>query len=184
MNATEASMRRRIMNDDPERSCRDRDALLRLKQKRKRRIEIVERYVHGRIALRINAEGYGFSWGRIVERPPNDLMIWDFHLDRVREAYVSNGLGIVAMQEKALLELEGRTDYLLRENLVTAERLKAEFEGWKIVPGAIGRAEAFSVASHFGADHFCRAWLIAEFIPEILPEVEQALILDLGQVGA
>jgi hypothetical protein len=151
------------------------DPALRLQHKLTARVEVVETYAAGRVPIRVAADGYQFPWGQVVERP-GMLWVWDFYLERLREAFVARDLGLVALQEQVFATLEARTEYALREHAVTWEALSRDAAGWKIVPAALGRGAAFSVLCHFGATQRLRNWLVGEFLPEILPETQQAVL--------
>lgn len=154
----------------------DEEALLELERRRTSTVAVLERYVNGRVPIRTQAEGYSFSWGQIVQRPPNNVMVFDFYLRRLQEAFAARGLPVLTLQERVFSVLEELTDYTLRDNLVTADRLYREsVEGWAILPGALGRGAAFSVVCHHRTEHFCRGWLITELIP-LLPEIHEAVL--------
>jgi hypothetical protein len=130
---------------------------------------------HGATAVWSHPDGYAFSWGTVVERARGALLVWDFHLDRIREDFETRGLSAGALRERVFRECERRLDCTLRDNVIGGEPLAADPAGWRVIPGTLGQPHPISVVCHVAAARDARGWLVTEFIPEILPWLQQAV---------
>lgn len=118
----------------------------------------------------LRSQGYAFSWGHILERSVERLVVWDFVLDRLLQRYQNAGLGLRQLQAVAYGALEERCDCTERDTILSA----AYHEAWRVFPG--GAVSAFVVAAHFTKDAEARAWVAESLIPHVLPEAIEAAI--------
>lgn len=120
----------------------------------------------------LQSQGYEFSWGHILERSVERLIVWDFVFDRLLQRYQRAGLGLRQLQAVVFEILEVRCDCTERDTILAAAS-HAEWD-WQVFPG--GAVSAFVVAAHFTRDAEARAWVAEVLIPQVLPEVIEASI--------
>lgn len=114
----------------------------------------------------INAQGYGFAWGHILERRCDNHIVWDFCLEALLERY---------HQQRLLLnDLQLATFKVLESTL--PDRIGYEWEpaaayrqGWRLYQGSV--ISAFTLRCHFSRETEARHWLATEFLTRVLPEV-------------
>jgi hypothetical protein len=131
--------------------------------------------VAGRVPVHVPMEGYAFPWGQVVERA-GMLWVFDIYLERLWIEFAARNFGLVELQERVFAGLEEWTDCTLREHGVTPQALERDVLGWKIVPAALGHGAVFSILCWIGAEERLRNWLVGEFLPEILPVVQQEVL--------
>lgn len=137
---------------------------------------VVDLAVGGRVPVPTQADGYAFSWGQIVERRLGLALVWDFHLARMREVFKVMGLSMTLLQERTIDALEHvEAARVVRDNALCLGAMPPA-RGWRIIPAPLGRGSAFSIVTHVGDEPEARDWLLAEFMPETLPQVQEALI--------
>jgi hypothetical protein len=145
---------------------------LRLRHRIPGPVMVCRALVAGRVPVHVPMEGYAFPWGQIVERA-GLLWVFDFYLEHLRMEFAARDFEFVELQERVFAGLEAWTDCALREHGVAQQVLEQDGLGWKIVPAALGHGAVFSILGWIGAEKRLRHWLIGEFLPEILPEVQR-----------
>lgn len=149
---------------------------LRLLHSRHAPVIVVDFTAGGRRLMPVQADGYAFTWGQIVERRLGLAVVWDFHLARMREVFKVMGLGLTTLQERTIDALENfQAALVVRDNALCLD-VMSPVRGWRIIPAPLGRGSAFSIVAHVGDESDARDWLLAEFIPETLPRLQEALI--------
>lgn len=154
----------------------DEAAATRLLHRRQAQVMVMDYVVGGRVQVPIQADGYAFTWGQIVERHFGLMVVWDFHLARMRDVFKVMGLGLTTLQERTIDALEHfQAALVVRDNALCLD-VMSPVRGWRIIPAPLGRGSAFSIVAHAGDESDARDWLIAEFMPETLPRLQEALI--------
>jgi len=123
----------------------------------------------------INAEGYYFAWGHILERRCDNHIAWDFCLEALLERYHQQHLLLNDLQQATLKVLEtslsGRVGY-------EWEPAADYRQGWRFYKGTV--ISAFTVRCHFSRETEARHWLSTIFLPQLLPgllyQVQQGIL--------
>ena len=155
-------------------------AMIRLERGHPETVQIGQSYAAGRVFLPAKADGYAFPWGQVVERHSGMLLVFDFYLAELQQAFERNGIKTVEMQDRAFALLEELSDHTMRDNAADWFMLASQPDGWKIIPATLGKGGAFTVLAHAGQEKELRQWLIAEFIPDILPQLHERLYGELS----
>ena len=154
-------------------------AMIRLERGQPETVQIGQSYAAGRVFLPTEADGYAFPWGQVVARQSGMLLVFDFYLADLQLAFERNGLKTVEMQDRAFALLEELSDHTVRDNAADWFMLASQPDGWKIIPATLGKGGAFTILAHVGQEKELRQWLIAEFILEILPQLQERLYGEL-----
>lgn len=116
------------------------------------------------LAQYINAEGFCFTWGHILERRRDNQVLWDFCLGPLLERYHQKGLLLVDLQQTTLRELQATIPELVSHEWDATSVVR---DGWRLYPGTV--ISAFSLRCHFTREHEARHWLSGMFLPLLLP---------------
>ena len=117
------------------------------------------------IAQYINAYGFVFDWGHIVERRLDNQVLWEFCLDRLLDGFHQKGQLLVHLQQSTLNLLE-----TLFPELIAYDREDTDVhQPWLFYPG--GSVSVFAIRCHFTREQEARPWLFDVFIPSLLPEI-------------
>lgn len=122
------------------------------------------------------AEGYGFSWGHILERHIDRFIVWEFCLDHLLQRYHAANLSLLDLQRVAFDALERHGAPIERDWLLALHMLDAQppLPGFGVFPG--GAVSAFCIAVHFCRELEARHWVATALIRHILPRVLDATI--------
>ena len=116
------------------------------------------------LAQYINAQGYEFAWGHILERSCDNYIDWDFCLETVLAHYHQHNLWLADLQQAAFTALADSLPGLVG---VEKEPAMSYPFGFKVYPGTV--ISAFTVRAHFAREAEARHWLSTLFLPLLLP---------------
>lgn len=126
------------------------------------------------LAQYINAQGYEFAWGHILERRVDNYIDWDFCLETVLAHYHKHNLWLADLQQAAFTALADSLPGLVG---VEKEPAMSYPFGFKVYPGSV--ISAFTVRAHFAREAEARHWLSTLFLPLLLPgllfQVQEAI---------
>lgn len=126
------------------------------------------------LAQYINAQGYTFAWGHILERRCDNHIDWDFCLESLLERYHQHHLLLKDLQQATFLVLEATLP-----GMVAYERepAAADRQGWRLYQGTV--ISAFTLRCHFSREAEARHWLSTIFLPLLFPgllyQVQEAI---------
>jgi hypothetical protein len=126
------------------------------------------------LAQYINAQGYCFAWGHILERRCDNHIDWDFCLEALLERYHQQHLLLVDLQQAAFKVLETTLPGLVGYE---REPAAAYRQGWRLYQGDV--ISTFTLRCHFSREAEARDWLSTIFLPLLLPgllyQVQEAI---------
>lgn len=116
------------------------------------------------LAQYINAQGYCFAWGNILERRCDNHIDWDFCLESLLERYHQRHLLLKDLQQTSFKVLEASLPDRVGYDW---EAAATYWQGWRIFQGSA--VSAFTVRCHFSREIEARHWLSTHFLPMLLP---------------
>lgn len=116
------------------------------------------------LAQYINAQGYGFAWGHILEKRCDNYIDWDFCLETLLGRYHRHDLLLHDLQQTAFAALEASLPGLVGYDREPAATYRY---GFRLYPGTL--VSAFTVRCHFSREAEARGWLSTVFLPLLLP---------------
>lgn len=116
------------------------------------------------LAQYINAQGYAFAWGHILERRCDNRIDWDFCLEALLDRYHQHNLLLNDLQQVAFQVLESSLPGLVGYEWEPAATYR---HGWRLYQGTV--ISAFTVRCHFSRETEARHWLSTLFLPLLLP---------------
>lgn len=126
------------------------------------------------LAQYINAQGYCFAWGHILERRCDNHVDWDFCLETLLERYHQRHLLLADLQHAAFKALEASLPDRVGYDREAAATYR---QGWRLFQGTV--VSAFTLRCHFSREAEARDWLSTEFLPLLLPgllyQVQEAI---------
>ncbi len=126
------------------------------------------------LAPYINAQGYPFTWGHILERRCDNYIDWDFCLESLLERYHQHDLLLHHLQQAAFNALEASLPGLVGYEWEPAATYPY---GFRLYPGTV--ISAFTLRCHFAREDEGRHWLSSVFLPLLLPgllfQIQEAL---------
>lgn len=126
------------------------------------------------LAQYINAQGYCFVWGHILERRCDNHIDWDFCLEALLERYHQHNLLLNDLQQATFKVLETT----LPDRVGYEREPAADYrQGWRLYQGTV--ISAFTVRCHFSRETEARHWLSTLFLPVLFPgllyQVQEAI---------
>ena len=116
------------------------------------------------LAHYINAQGYCFAWGHILERRSDNHIDWDFCLESLLERYHQQQLLLKDLQQASFTVLEASLPDRVGYDREAAAIYR---QGWCLFQGSA--VSAFTVRCHFSRETEARNWLSSPFLSRLLP---------------
>jgi hypothetical protein len=127
----------------------------------------------GRVNILAGVNGYPLTWGNIAQSNLPGMSIWDFYFADETFFLERSRNDLIFVQTLVFDALELSLDCVSRAYIATYDAL--EEYPWKIIPGGLNTGCMFTVVCRYEHDKRCRAWMVTELIPDIIPAVVESV---------